>query len=119
MYSRWAEKKGYKTEVLDLLAGDEAGIKSVTINIKGHKAYGYLQSERGVHRLVRISPFDSGGRRHTSFASVDVLPEIEENNNIININPDDLDRYFPCSGAGVNMSIKRILLCALRIYLQV
>ncbi len=101
MYSRWAEKKGYKTEVLDLLAGDEAGIKSVTINIKGHKAYGYLQSERGVHRLVRISPFDSGGRRHTSFASVDVLPEIEENNNIININPDDLRiDTFRAQGAG-------------------
>lgn len=78
MYTRWAEKKGYAVEVLDLLPGDEAGIKSVTFLVQGDKAYGYLQAERGVHRLVRISPFDAGGRRHTSFASVDVLPEVRE-----------------------------------------
>ena len=101
MYSRWAEKKGYKTEVLDLLPGDEAGIKSVTITVQGYKAYGYLQAERGVHRLVRISPFDTGGRRHTSFASVDVLPEIEENNDIIQVNADDLRvDTFRAQGAG-------------------
>jgi peptide chain release factor 2 len=78
MYTRWAEKNGYGVELLDLLPGEEAGIKSVTIQVQGEKAYGYLQAERGVHRLVRISPFDAGGRRHTSFASVDVLPEVKE-----------------------------------------
>ncbi|MDF2608325.1 MAG: prfB [Bacillales bacterium] len=72
MYTRWAEKKGYKVETLDYLPGDEAGIKSVTLSIKGHNAYGYLKAEKGVHRLVRISPFDASGRRHTSFVSCDV-----------------------------------------------
>lgn len=75
MYTRWAEKKGFKVETLDYLPGDEAGIKSVTLLIKGHNAYGYLKAEKGVHRLVRISPFDSSGRRHTSFVSCDVVPE--------------------------------------------
>ena len=78
MYMRWAEKKGFETEIVDILAGEEAGIKSVTFFIKGEYAYGLLQSELGVHRLVRISPFDANKRRHTSFASVDVLPEIDE-----------------------------------------
>lgn len=82
MYSRWAENKGYQMEVLDYLDGEEAGIKSVTFQINGENAYGYLQSEKGVHRLVRISPFDASGRRHTSFASCDVMPDIEEDTDI-------------------------------------
>jgi len=79
MYSRWAESKGFKTEVVDMLAGEEAGIKNATMIVKGPFAFGYLKSETGVHRLVRISPFDANKRRHTSFASVDVIPEIEDN----------------------------------------
>ncbi len=100
MYTRWAEKKRYGIKTLDFLAGDEAGIKSVTIMITGEHAYGYLRCEKGVHRLVRISPFDSSGRRHTSFASLDVMPEIDDEIEI-NINPDDLrvDTYRS-SGAG-------------------
>ncbi len=78
MYSRWADDKGYKVEILDILDGDEAGIKSVTAQISGENVYGYLKSEKGVHRLVRISPFDSSGRRHTSFASCDVIPDIDD-----------------------------------------
>jgi peptide chain release factor 2 len=78
MYTRWANARGFEVETLDWQAGDEAGIKSVTLEIRGPNAYGYLQVERGVHRLVRISPFDAQGRRHTSFASVDVVPEVEE-----------------------------------------
>ena len=78
MYTRWAEKRGFKVETMDYLPGDEAGIKSVTLAIKGHNAYGYLKAEKGVHRLVRISPFDSSGRRHTSFVSCEVMPEFNE-----------------------------------------
>lgn len=89
MYTRWSEKKGYKVEMLDMLQGDEAGIKNATILISGAYAYGYLKSESGVHRLVRISPFDANKRRHTSFASVDVIPEIDDNIKI-DINPADL-----------------------------
>ena len=100
MYSRWANSNGYKLDELDFLPGDEAGIKSVTFLVSGEFAYGYLKGEQGVHRLVRISPFDSGRRRHTSFASVEVLPEITEDITI-DINPDDLriDTYR-ASGAG-------------------
>ena len=100
MYTRWAEQHGYQVEMLDYQAGDEAGIKSVTLLIKGHNAYGYLESEKGVHRLVRISPFDSAKRRHTSFCSVDVMPELDETIDV-DINPDDLkiDTYR-ASGAG-------------------
>ena len=100
MYCRWAEKRGYGVEVLDYLDGEEAGIKSVTIQINGDKAFGYLQSEKGVHRLVRISPFDSSGRRHTSFASCDVMPELDDDVNV-DISPDELkiDTYR-ASGAG-------------------
>ncbi|MDK2820467.1 MAG: peptide chain release factor 2 [Clostridia bacterium] len=100
MYTRWAENQGYQVEILDYMEGEEAGIKSVTILIKGNNAYGYLQTEKGVHRLVRISPFDAAGRRHTSFASVDVIPEVEANEEV-KINPDDLkiDTYR-AQGAG-------------------
>ncbi|MFF2889997.1 peptide chain release factor 2 [Paenibacillus sp. NPDC057967] len=100
MYTRWAEKRGFKVEVLDYHDGDEAGIKSVTMLIKGYNAYGYLKAEKGVHRLVRISPFDSAGRRHTSFASCDVMPEIDDTIEI-EIRSEDLkvDTYR-ASGAG-------------------
>ncbi len=105
MYTRWAQRKGYKVDVLDYLAGEEAGIKNVTILIKGDYAFGNLKSESGVHRLVRISPFDANKRRHTSFASVDVIPEIEED---IKIDIDEKDlridvyRASGPGGQGVN-----------------
>jgi peptide chain release factor 2 len=89
MYTRYAEQKGFKVKVLDYQPGDEAGIKSVSFLIEGDMAYGYLKAERGVHRLVRISPFDSSGRRHTSFCSLDVMPEFNEEIEIV-INPDDI-----------------------------
>lgn len=100
MYTRWCEDKGYEVKVLDMLPGEEAGIKSVTFHVIGPNAYGYLRCERGVHRLVRISPFDASGRRHTSFASVDVMPELEDDTEI-EIRPEDLriDTYR-ASGAG-------------------
>ncbi len=100
MYCRWANKNNYEVKELDYLDGEEAGLKSVTFEVNGDNAYGYLKSEMGVHRLVRISPFDSGGRRHTSFASVEILPEITDDIEI-DINPDDLriDTYR-ASGAG-------------------
>ena len=100
MYTRWATKNEYQVKELDYLEGEEAGLKSVTFEIIGEYAYGYMKCEKGVHRLVRISPFDSGGRRHTSFASVEVLPEITDDIEI-EINPDDLriDTYR-ASGAG-------------------
>ncbi|APB31516.1 peptide chain release factor 2 [Vagococcus teuberi] len=100
MYTRWAESKGFQVETLDYQAGDEAGIKSVTLLIKGYNAYGYLKSEKGVHRLVRISPFDSNSRRHTSFCSVDVMPELANDINI-EVKPDDIKvDTFRASGAG-------------------
>ena len=89
MYTRWATANGFTVKELDYLEGEEAGLKSVTFLVEGENAYGYLKGEMGVHRLVRISPFDSGGRRHTSFASLEVLPEITEDIEI-DINPDDL-----------------------------
>jgi len=100
MYLRWAEEKGFKTDILDYVPGDEAGVKGVTLLVKGHYAYGYLRSEMGIHRLVRISPFDAGGRRHTSFASVFIFPELDDNIDI-DINEKDLriDTYR-ASGAG-------------------
>lgn len=100
MYTRWAERKGFSVEVLDYLDGEEAGIKSVTFQVNGENAYGYLKSEKGVHRLVRISPFNAQGKRQTSFVSLDVMPDIEEDVNI-EINDDDLriDTYRS-SGAG-------------------
>lgn len=100
MYTRWAEKKGFSIEVLDYLDGDEAGIKSVTFQVNGENAYGYLKSEKGVHRLVRISPFNAAGKRQTSFVSLDVMPDIEEDIDI-EIRDEDLriDTYRS-SGAG-------------------
>lgn len=100
MYTRWAETKGYAINTLDFLPGDETGVKSVTLEIKGEYAYGYLKSEKGVHRLVRISPFDAAGKRHTSFASLEVLPVIGEEQDI-EIRPEDLrvDTYRS-GGAG-------------------
>ena len=100
MFTRWAESKGCKTEVLDFLDGDEAGIKSITFQVNGENAYGYLKSEKGVHRLVRISPFNAAGKRQTSFVSLDVMPDIEEDLDV-EINDDDIriDTYRS-SGAG-------------------
>ncbi|WP_243719953.1 peptide chain release factor 2 [Macrococcus lamae] len=101
MYQRFSEKQGFKVETVDYLLGDEAGIKSVTLLIKGHNAYGYLKAEKGVHRLVRISPFDSSGRRHTSFASCEVTPEFDNDNIEIEINTEDLNiDTYRASGAG-------------------
>lgn len=100
MYTRWCDKKGYKVETLDLLPGDEAGIKSVTLKVSGEFAYGYLKAEKGIHRLVRISPFNANGKRQTSFASVEVLPELTANQDI-NIRPEDLKvDTFRAGGAG-------------------
>lgn len=100
MYCRWAESKGFSVEMLDYLAGEEAGIKSVTLQINGENAFGYLKSERGVHRLVRISPFNANGKRQTSFVSCDVMPDIEEDLDV-EINPDDLRiDIYRSSGAG-------------------
>lgn len=100
MYMRWAEIRGFKTDILDLSEGEEAGIKSVTIAVEGEYAYGYLRPEKGVHRLVRLSPYDAAHRRHTSFALVEVLPEVEDDSDI-GINPDDLRiDVYRSSGAG-------------------
>ena len=100
MYTKWATNNGFEVQELDYLEGDEAGIKSVTFLVKGENAYGYLKGEMGVHRLVRISPFDAGGRRHTSFASAEVLPEITEDIKL-DINPEDIKMdVYRASGAG-------------------
>jgi peptide chain release factor 2 len=100
MYLRWAEASGYQTEILDTMEGEEAGLKSVTVSIMGQYAYGYLRSERGVHRLVRLSPFDAAHRRHTSFALVEVVPDVEDDIEL-EINPDDLRiDVFRSAGAG-------------------
>ena len=100
MYLRWCEKNGYKVEVIDYLAGEEVGIKSVTISIKGSNAYGYLKSEKGIHRLVRLSPFDSNHKRHTSFASVEVIPEIKKDIDIVIEDKDLKIDVYRSSGAG-------------------
>jgi peptide chain release factor 2 len=101
MYLRWAEQHGYKTEILDRTEGEEAGLKSVTIAVDGKYAYGYLRSEKGVHRLVRLSPFDAAHRRHTSFALVEVLPQVAMDDAEVEINPNDLKiDVFRSSGAG-------------------
>lgn len=100
MYDRWANRNGFKLEVLDSLSGEEAGLKSITMNIKGAYAYGYLKGEKGVHRLVRISPFDSNGKRHTSFAAVNIVPEIEDDVTIV-IKSEDINvDTYRASGAG-------------------
>ena len=100
MYQRWAEKKGYKTNILDYLPGDEAGIKSISIEVIGEYAYGFLKSENGVHRLIRISPFDTNKKRHTTFASVEVLPEIENDSDIEILDEDIKIDTYRASGAG-------------------
>lgn len=100
MYTRWGEKRGFNVKLLDWLDGEEAGIKSATIRVEGTNAYGYLKSENGVHRLVRVSPFDASGRRHTSFASVEVMPELDDDNNI-ELKPEELEiTAHRSSGAG-------------------
>lgn len=100
MYLRWAEQRGYGTEILDFAEGDEAGVKSVTLLLKGLNAYGYARSEAGAHRLVRLSPFDSAHRRHTSFALVEVLPELEDEGEM-EINPDEIEEdFYRATGAG-------------------
>ena len=100
MYLRWAENKGFKTDILDHLPGDEAGVKSVTIMVKGRYAFGYLRSEVGIHRLVRISPFDASGRRHTSFASVMVMPELDDTVKVDIADKDLRVDTYRASGAG-------------------
>lgn len=101
MYLRWCERKGYVTEILDQTEGEEAGIKTVSIAVNGPYAYGYLRAEKGVHRLVRLSPYDSAHRRHTSFAQVEVLPEAAQEDPMVIINPEDLKiDIFKSSGAG-------------------
>jgi len=104
MYLRWAEKRGFVTEILDSTAGEEAGIKSVTISIEGPYAYGYLRPEKGVHRLVRLSPFDAAHRRHTSFALVEILPQVEDDPDVV-INTNDLriDTYRSAGAGGQNV----------------
>jgi peptide chain release factor 2 len=104
MYLRWCETRGFKTDIIDLTEGEEAGIKSVTISVEGEYAFGYLRPEKGVHRLVRLSPFDSAHRRHTSFALVEVLPQVEDDTDI-EIKPDDLqiDVYRSSSAGGQNV----------------
>ena len=100
MYNMWAERHGYKVKVMDYLDGDEAGLKSATIMIEGDNAYGFLKSEHGIHRLVRVSPFDAAGRRHTSFAAVEVMPEITDNSEI-ELKDDDIEmQVYRSSGAG-------------------
>lgn len=105
MYLRWAERRGYETEILDRNEGEEAGIKTVTIAINGRNAYGYVRTEKGVHRLVRLSPFDAAHRRHTSFVQVEVLPDMEDNDADIQISPDELriDIYRSSSAGGQNV----------------
>jgi len=101
MYNMWADRHGYKVRVMDYLDGDEAGIKSATIMIEGENAYGFLKSEHGIHRLVRVSPFDAAGRRHTSFAAVEVMPEISDDDNEIELRDEDIKMdVFRSSGAG-------------------
>jgi len=100
MYTKWSDRHGFKLEVLDILEGEEAGIKSASIHIEGFNAYGFLKSEHGVHRLVRVSPFDAAGRRHTSFASVEVMPEIDKDISV-EIRPEDIEmEVYRASGAG-------------------
>ncbi|MBU2540399.1 MAG: peptide chain release factor 2 [Candidatus Omnitrophica bacterium] len=106
MYTRWAENKGFTAKIIDVLAGEEAGIKNVTFSVKGEYAYGYLRSEKGVHRLVRISPFDANKRRHTSFASVGVIPEVQDDVDIqINIADLRIDTYRSSGAGGQHVNV--------------
>ena len=117
MYNRWGERHGYKVSTLDYLDGDVAGIKSATILVEGENAYGYLKGEMGIHRLVRVSPFDSSGRRHTSFASVEVMPEIDDDVDV-EIRDEDIKMdVYRASGAG-GQKVKLLLPFALLIYLR-
>jgi peptide chain release factor 2 len=101
MYLRWAENNGFATEVIDISEGEEAGIKSVTVLVEGKYAYGYLRSEKGVHRLVRLSPFDAAHRRHTSFVQVEILPEVASEDPLVELDPDDIViDIYKSSGAG-------------------
>ncbi len=106
MYLRWAEAEGYKSELLDMTEGEEAGIKSITVSIDGPYAYGYLRAEKGVHRLVRISPFDSANRRHTSFAQIEVLPQVADNSEIV-LNPKDIKVETFLSGGAGGQSVQK------------
>ena len=106
MYTRWAEERGFKVTVIDIADGDEAGIKGATLEIKGENAYGWLKTEAGVHRLVRISPYDSNARRHTSFSSVTVYPVVDDTIDI-EINPADLDISFTRSQGAGGQSVNR------------
>lgn len=106
MYTRYCERNGFSVRELDLLDGDEAGVKSVTFEVTGDNAYGYLKAEKGVHRLVRISPFDAAGRRHTSFASLDVTPIFDDDDDDVEVDPDDIrvDTYRSGGAGGQNVN---------------
>ena len=107
MYLRWAERGGYKTEIIDVRPGEEAGLRNATVHVQGDWAYGYLKGEMGVHRLVRMSPFDSGNRRHTSFAAVDVAPEIEEDINV-ELNESDVEMAFLRSSGPGGQNVNKV-----------
>ena len=118
MYGKYCAKAGYKTTTIDYLEGDEAGIKSVSFSIEGENAYGFLKGEHGVHRLVRVSPFDASGRRHTSFASCEVMPEIQDDGEIVIREEDIKMDGYRASGAAVSTLTKHLPLYVSHISLQ-